>query len=332
MEILNMTMILTCLTKDYVVQASDRRLTRAIGRKVEVIEDHSNKALIYSNHFTFAYTGLAKLPLKSAIDWAAQALSERENLGDAIWHLGNRASDLMISSLIRNFYLRSPTHIKRLAFVGAGFADIEEDGRRKPISLRIVISNFFSGQDCTWLTQPRDVFEITYTPLPEDLDFELFVAGAHIPQNRQNQLNRILTRCIRNKVKPEIIGRLLTREIQMIAKLNETVGKNIMCTMIPRPHGDSTSNLTYRFGAIELKRPVISTEPQHLEPVEDVSDQYRFVILPPFDTPVFVYIPGDGKAFPYYGPVLVGPRCIVTPVTIDSVSITVPRVDPAPDH
>src|SRR6266699_5067855 len=123
-----MTMILTCLAKDYIVQASDRRLTEVVGKKVRVVEDHSNKALIYSNCFAFAYTGLAKLPSKSAIDWAAQQLSEKENLGDAVLHLGNQASDLMNSKLIGNFYSRFPAHVKRLAFVGAGFANIEENG------------------------------------------------------------------------------------------------------------------------------------------------------------------------------------------------------------
>ncbi len=117
-----MTLILTCLTQHFTVQASDRRLTATTGNQVEVIEDQSNKALIYSNHFAFAYTGLARLPKMSAIDWAGQQLSEKKSLGDAILHLGNRASDLINSDQVRNFYSRCPASVKRLAFVGAGFA------------------------------------------------------------------------------------------------------------------------------------------------------------------------------------------------------------------
>src|SRR5258708_20920089 len=146
-----MTMILTCLANDYIVQASDRRLTEGVGKKVRVVENHSNKALIYSNHFVFAYTGLARLSFKSAIDWAAQQLSEKENLEDAIKHLGNRASDLMNSNHFLNLYSRSPAHVKRLAFVGSGFADvIEEGGMKNRRPLHIVISNF-RGEDDTWL-------------------------------------------------------------------------------------------------------------------------------------------------------------------------------------
>src|SRR5712691_4743514 len=119
---LNMTMILTCLTKDFIVQASDRRLSIVDGNNVRPREDHSNKALIYSNCFVFAYTGLAKLDSQSAsaIDWAAQQLSEKENIGESVLHLGNRASDLMNSS-----YSHLSADKKRLTFVGAGFANVD---------------------------------------------------------------------------------------------------------------------------------------------------------------------------------------------------------------
>ena len=96
----------------------------------------------------------------------------------------------------------------------------------------------------------------------------------------------------------EKIGRLLTREVQATAALNKAVGKNIMCTMIPRPYGDSASKLTY-----------------------------RFVIPPPFDTPTFVYISGEGNALPCYGPVLVGPECVLPSMSIDEVNITMPPVE-----
>src|SRR6266704_3318238 len=274
-----MTMILTCLAKDYIVQASDRRLTEAVGKKVRVVEDHSNKALIYSNHFVVAYTGLARLPFTSAIDWAAQQLSEKENLEDGVLHLGNRSSDLMNSNLIRNRYVRSPAHVKRLAFVGAGFADvIFQDGMSPRRPLRIVISNF-RGEDGTWLEQPRNVFRVDFHLLPENRDFELFVDGQQLPTDKQAQFTEILKRWFKRKVGPETMGRLLTREIQATADKNTRVGKNIMCTFVPREYVDS---VRYQFGAVLLKSPVISNEPQVLEPAEVVSVHDRFALPPPF--------------------------------------------------
>lgn len=104
-----------------------------------------------------------------------------------------------------------------------------------------------------------------------------------------------------------------------------------MCVMVPRAYSDSASGLKYRFGGILLKHPVISAEPQRLEPVEVVSDQYRFVILPPFDAPVFVYAPGDSNSLPYHGPVLAGPGCVVPPMCLNEVNITVPPVGRVPN-
>jgi len=330
---LNMTLILTCLTKDFIVQASDRRLTRTVGGKVELDDDDSNKALIYSNHFVFAYTGLAKLhdQYPSAIDWAAQRLSEKENIGDAVLHLGNQASDLMNSNHIRNFYSRSPASVKRLAFVGAGFADVEEDGRKNRRSLRIVISNFFRREDGTWPALPYRHFSVYYNWLPKNCDAELFVAGQQLPKKRHIEFTRFLRQCVRHKVKPETFGRLLMREIRAVAEKNDYVGKNIMCTFVPRAFADGVAgSVRYHFGGVLLQSPVVSTEPQRLEPVEVVSDENRFVLLPPFDDPRFVYIDRDGKAMPYHGAVYAGPGYYIPPITMHGASLAVPPVVQVP--
>src|SRR6266849_6878783 len=120
-------------------------------------------------------------------------------------------------SNFRNLYSRSPAHVKRLAFVGAGFADVVSEGgssARRP--LRIVISNF-RGEDGTWLEQPRNVFRVDCHLLSENRDFELFVEGQQLTKDRQTQFIDILKRWFKRKVGPETMGRLLTREIQATA-------------------------------------------------------------------------------------------------------------------
>jgi hypothetical protein len=159
-----MTIILTCLTKEFIVQASDRRFSYPDRSKLP--EDHNNKALIYSNHFVFSFTGLARLKGKSAIDWAAQQLSERDNLEDSVIHLGNQASDLM-----NHYYSSFRPESKMLAFVGAGFANIEENGRQSRKPLRIVISNF-RGENDTRLKRGRKEFIVYFDWLPEKRQFE----------------------------------------------------------------------------------------------------------------------------------------------------------------
>lgn len=324
-----MTLILTCLTKDFVVQASDRRLTATIDNRVEVIEDQSNKALVYSNHFAFAYTGLAKLPDISAIDWAAQQLSEKANLGDAVLHLGNRASDLMNSDPIRNYYSRFPARVKRLAFVGAGFAQREINGKQHLVPLRIVVSNFFRSKDEAWVALPYRIFSVFYNWFPERQRFKLFVAGIHLSKERMDGLNNRIKWCLRHKEGPEMIGRLLSGEIQEVADESDFVGKNIMCTFVPRALGTGTR---VHWGGLFFNPPVVSTEPQRLEPIEVKSVHDHFVFPPPFDAPRFEYFAGDNKALPYHIPAYAGPGYVLPSGCIEEMSITVTPATQMPNQ
>src|SRR5258708_38420117 len=113
-----MTMILTCLTKDFIVQASDRRLVYLRGRKIIYKEDDRNTALIYENHTVFAYTGLATLSnQKFAIDWAAELLAQPATLQDAMVYLRDCATRLMETHPFSGY----PERQRRLGFVVAGF-------------------------------------------------------------------------------------------------------------------------------------------------------------------------------------------------------------------
>lgn len=115
-----MTLLLTCVTHRFVVQASDRRLTLANGA---IHEEVANKATLLSNYATFAYTGLAKcstveptdvLMLRSLSRPGVPLLKQLSNLGEeaarSIRNLpfsGVRPSD-------RGW-------IRRTSFVGGGF-------------------------------------------------------------------------------------------------------------------------------------------------------------------------------------------------------------------
>jgi hypothetical protein len=59
------TLLLTCITHRFVVQASDRRLTLPNG---SIHEELANKATLLGNHATFAYTGLAKCSVNESTD------------------------------------------------------------------------------------------------------------------------------------------------------------------------------------------------------------------------------------------------------------------------
>src|SRR6266536_1802151 len=67
---LSMTLILTCLTTDFVLQASDRRLTFADGpSRGKIKDDGRTKAVVLANAAAFAYTGLAEVGPEARTDY-----------------------------------------------------------------------------------------------------------------------------------------------------------------------------------------------------------------------------------------------------------------------
>jgi hypothetical protein len=316
-----MTMILTYLTKDYVVQASDRRLTYPSGQKKE----QSNKALIYRNRFAFAYTGLAEFPIRvngklslhSTIEWAADRLSEGKDLDDGVEQLRSQLSSLMNTNQVRKI----PPERRRLAFVGAGFEEVEEAGQmvRKP--RRIVISNFLEN-DGTMLSYPRDMFTIdSYWP-EDDRYISLCISGQQLSDQRRIELTKILKLCVQHEG-PETVGHVLSSEIKAVSRGgNDFVGEDVICTIVPQAFVDTDDgSMMVHGGIFPFSLPVPGSQSQQLRPVEDIPDRRRFAIPGSFDSPRCFYISGDGKPFPHYNVIHVSPGQVVPPIIISDISL-----------
>lgn len=331
-----MTMIITLLSYDFIVQASDRRISTIKDNKVQWYDDQSNKALVYKNQFVFAYTGQAKIPIrkngqntyKSTIDWAAEQLSKGKNLDDSVNNLKYRATELMNSNQVRKL----PGYRKRIAFVAAGFDEVERGSKKIRWPLRIMIENFIE-EDGTLLDQPRDEFKIQRAWL-KNCDAALYIAGHQ--RQRRIEFARFLRRFVEHNAKPEKIGVLLTRTIRETAKAmpddEKTVGGNIMCIFVPQAYTDRDDDgmRVPVTGGILLETPINSTETQILKPAEFPSLEERIVILPSFDnpdsqgfdSPRFAYIAEDDRAQPYYSPVYVRPGKVMSTTISGEMSIT----------
>ncbi len=186
-----MMMILTCLTKDFIVQASDRRLVYRRGRKILYKEDDRNKALIYENHTVFAYTGLATLSnQKFAIDWAAELLAQPPTLHDAMAYLCESATRLLETYPFSGY----SDDQRRLGFVGAGFIHWVEATKIVRRPAYFIISNFMNHEGEPQ-APPYNKFRAYFNlPLPYDEPtFKLFRAGQLLPGDREKQLNRTLS-------------------------------------------------------------------------------------------------------------------------------------------
>lgn len=72
-----MTLIISCVTRDFVVQASDRRVSvpnRRVG------DDRANKAIFYCGQSAWAYTGLAQIGPKRTDEWLVDHFHQPDNL------------------------------------------------------------------------------------------------------------------------------------------------------------------------------------------------------------------------------------------------------------
>ncbi|WP_145981258.1 hypothetical protein [Pseudonocardia sp. HH130629-09] len=115
-----MTLILSCLTHKFAVQASDRQLTYLDGK---VAEDASNKATLYCNQAVFAFTGLGSV---------SRTEKTRDFLRTTLAHHGQPDLQQMLNYLcaeatakVQQLRLDTPRktwpHHKRISFVGIGF-------------------------------------------------------------------------------------------------------------------------------------------------------------------------------------------------------------------
>jgi len=219
---------------------------------------------------------------------------------------------------------------RRLGFVGAGFINWVEAAKTVRRPAYFIISNFLNheGEE----QQPYNTFRAYVNwPLPVDEPtFKLFRAGQPFEGDGEQQLNRTIRRCFQkrhDRVRPETIGRLLTCAIQETAEINKKVGKNIICTFVPREYReDAGDNREMHVGGMILNRPVISERPQQLTPPGHLSNQEWFMIPPLLDLPRCLYIPGDSSSLPQYKAIHVFPQLIIPELCITNMVFTIPPV------
>ncbi len=177
------TLILSCVTPEYVVQVSDRRLTMLDG---SVVERPENKALFYCGFATFSYTGLAKIGQLPTDEWLMAQLAAAPDFSAALPSLATAGTKALRNV---NFSRATPAQRRswrRLAFIGAGFAGLKHPERlgRSPVAdqlhpFLVVISNFFDPT-LGWLAESGVRFDWFLRWLPEDQERMVFAGGQRV--------------------------------------------------------------------------------------------------------------------------------------------------------
>ena len=226
-----MTLILNAVVGDYIVQVSDRRLTK--NGKLE--DDETNKAVLFCNRFCFSYTGLAHIGMVPTDRWLTQALvnSKTGSISTAINSLAVQATQAF-SQMVQSRAL------KRQAFVGAGWALLPNERFLSPIFCSV--SNAHTSSNI-WLDKAEDKFTAFHRLGADKPVFDVFATGQPLTSREMNQLRRCLRRCFERKTGPEPIAKCLVNSIYTVADRNPLVGKSLMVVCLPKQSVLSNSEM-----------------------------------------------------------------------------------------
>ena len=291
-----MTLILSLLTPRFVLQASDRRLV--FPPKGALAEDQRNKALFFCGHTAWSYTGLARIG-RNAIptdDWMSDVMVKASSLQDAVGRLKTEgAIELRRMMWPSHFTAHDRDVIRRLAFVGVGFADQRMEGSSvidvPSFPFLTVVSNFFDDRR-GWLPVAEREFRQSGCTLGERMPFMLFQAPSQMSRNQLVKLDRMVRRCVKAQASPYAFARLLCRAIRDVHDAgNASVGRNVMCTIVTE-QGLADSNPSHRGGSWPLN-------PGAKEP-----DYFRHATGDdPFEVGLaYIYLPGSPDDRIHYGP------------------------------
>ena len=196
----------------------------------KLIDDDTNKLVVFANTIVFGYTGLAFIDRKQLEPtdwWLTQRLSElsTKSLSDAVIHVRDQATEAF-QRLPNNASYTVIT--KRHAFVGIGWQE-QEDKTLLPIIVRI--SNFHDEQ--TILSAAKDHFE-AYAEVYSSPGFGLCYTGANVTPEEWADVNRLINRCGKKGTGFNPVIRHFVSAIRKIAARDRTVGKNLLAVAMPK--------------------------------------------------------------------------------------------------
>ncbi len=222
-----MTLILSCATRHFVIQVSDRKLTRLLPNgTVEDVDLESNKAVVVCNTTVFGYTGWAELGGENTGTWVANVLSEAKCVGalDSCQAIASKATAALSA-------ISCPNELKRQAFVAVGWQTDREWTATTPIVA--FASNALDARG-GWLPAAEREFTVQAHVLTRPRRFVLHDAGCRLSSAFRAKIERTLRVAVKRKAGPGAITNLLVSAIRSVAETDPQVGKNLMVVCIPK--------------------------------------------------------------------------------------------------
>jgi len=266
-----MTLILNCITADYLIQVSDRRLTW-ITNPPTIKDDNENKVVLFQQRAAFSYTGLAEIGGKTD-NWIGHSIKDCTSVHEACEILAKRAANQLQTSKFQHL---SPSQ-KRHAFVCIYW----ESSREQELQPRLAIVSNFQAHTETPSKKASPEFDIHIDELTPNQALIFRDIGHPLAQQERKHVIRALHDCIHRHTGPRPLVRILIDSIRreatrLEAKAWPTIGKNLLIISMPR---------------------------------SGISEEARQSIYPP-DFPKrernsFLYLPEDADVGIQYGPIFV---------------------------
>jgi hypothetical protein len=242
------TLVLTVLTHDFVVQASDQRLTveRAPG-VWEAVDDEAVKSVFVPNHMAFAFTGPAMLSPSTAMREHSPELSSAQ-LPTAIWlaHVlmlvtGGMGEAIERLRVVANGHFRRagiPFAHRACAFIAGGWWMFDS-------SLDAVCIGVINYSE----NGVSDKFEV----VRHRLGARPYAYHASITAAVDETFERTLRQIVERDAGPNAIGRLLVATIRAASRRHvkqgdATVGDSVIETCLPRAVVEAGPSYTLKEG------------------------------------------------------------------------------------
>ena len=221
-----MTLVLGCITPNFAIQVSDRRLTWLdASRRGTIADDGRNKVVLFCNRIAFGYTGLAQIGTAHTDEWLLNTIATARPANEhTIFPLIAKRAEMDLAAQ------RIPAADRRHAFFGTGWATFASDSDTEPYF--VYISNFHDRQ-LKQLPVASDKFEIIVQRL-RDLPFKFARVGQPLSAGDVTHLKNAARPARKHSAGAAGYVDILASIIRRVAKNAPTVGSNLLATVIPR--------------------------------------------------------------------------------------------------
>jgi hypothetical protein len=221
-----MTLVLSFLSREQIVQVSDRRVTLVTGPQVgDVLDDDRNKIIVVHNRFVISYSGLAEIGRTRTDEWIVTISRDVRPYSPK-----GLVNAIRQHATIAFRGLHIDPALKRHAFVLAGWVRLSPGAGLAPIV--IAISNALD-QYWQWRDHAADEFTVIEATLSSTELFSLTETGARLSHSQNATLQRELMACVRRQLPPLAAARLLANAIRDVSSQNTTVGQNLLAVSLP---------------------------------------------------------------------------------------------------